>query len=720
MKKIEWALQLAAGGLPVFPLEPNGKRPLTKNGFKDATTSVYQIKKWWDENPEANIGIIMGQASGRASLDVDIKNGAKGRESLASIKGITPTFTVRTPSGGFHLYYKSPGPLRSRIGLLPGLDLKADGGYIVGPGSEINGTIYKIIDPEAAVEELPESILALMRNRNGIKHAQGDGKVILEGFRNGALASLAGTMRCKGMSGDEIVAALMAVNAKRCSPPLLDKEVEAIANSIAKYPAGDGSEPFEDEELRPPEFTDDALALKFTSRHAMDWRYVAAWSCWLHWDGSCWRKERTLRIYDLARMICREAFAQHHKPKIPTKIASAITIAAVEKLARADRKHAAMSDQWDEDFLLFILSMKEITGEILRIVQSIQNHRGLMNRMLVLAGGDGKSEIDGVKMRPHRREDYCTKISPACPGPDKECPTWLSFLADITAGDVDLQRYLARVAGYCITGLTIEHVMFFLYGTGANGKSVFLNTLAAIWGDYATNAPFGMFMETRGDRHPTDLAKLRGARLVIATEVGQGRHWDEAKIKALTGGDTISARFMRQDFFDYKPQFKLMIASNHKPSLRNVDEAMRRRLHLIPFTVTISPEKQDKTLPERLWAEKDGIMTWAIRGYAEWNQIGLKPPPCVLAATEEYFESQDAIKRWLDEECILSDRATVTTEEAYGAWKMWAEKQGEYVGSMKKFTEELTKRGFERWRSGQKRGIRGLVLRGMETQEEMF
>lgn len=328
------------------------------------------------------------------------------------------------------------------------------------------------------------------------------------------------------------------------------------------------------------------------------------------------------------------------------------------------------------------------------------------------------TEIFGVKIRPHRREDYITKIAGASPG--TYCPTWLKFLEDVTAGDIELQKYLARVAGYCLTGITTEHVMFFLYGTGANGKSVFLNTLAAVWGDYATYAPIDMFMESRSERHPTDLAKLRGARLVIATEVGQGKHWDEAKIKALTGGDIISARFMRQDFFDYKPQFKLMVAGNHKPSLRNVDEAIRRRIHLIPFTVTIPIEKRDQTLPDRLWAERDGILGWAIKGCLEWQKIGLKPPASVVSATEEYFESQDAIKRWLEEECIQSERATITTEELYQAWKNWAEKQGEYTGTMRKFSEELSKRGFQRWRNCHKKGFRGLALRGESMQEEML
>jgi len=327
-------------------------------------------------------------------------------------------------------------------------------------------------------------------------------------------------------------------------------------------------------------------------------------------------------------------------------------------------------------------------------------------------------EIDGVRIRPHRREDYMTKMTRASPG--THCPTWLRFLDDVTAGDVELQRYLARAAGYALTGVTTEHVMFFLYGTGANGKSVFLNTLAFVWGDYATHAPIDAFMETRGERHPTDLAKLRGARLVIATEVGQGKRWDEGKIKALTGGDTISARFMRQDFFDYKPQFKLMIAGNHKPSLRNVDEAMRRRLHMIPFTVTIPPEKRDHTLPDRLLAEMDGILGWAIKGCVEWQRIGLKPPPCVLAATEEYFESQDSMKRWVEEECVASERATAPTEALFQSWKAWTEKQGEQPGSMRRFADELANKGFGRWRSEKQRGFRGIALKGKETQEEML
>ena len=242
-----------------------------------------------------------------------------------------------------------------------------------------------------------------------------------------------------------------------------------------------------------------------------------------------------------------------------------------------------------------------------------------------------------------------TKITTG--SPQGECPTWKSFLATVTGGDRELQDYLRRMAGYCLTGVTTEHALFFLYGTGANGKSVFANTLTSIMGDYATVAAMDMFMATHGDRHPTDMASLRGARIVTSIETEQGSRWAESKLKALTGGDKITARFMRQDFFEFMPQFKLLVVGNHKPSIRNVDEAMRRRLHMVPFTVTIPKAKRDKTLPERLLAERDGILAWALEGCLEWQRMGLKPPPAVMAATEDYFEAEDAIGRWIDERC---------------------------------------------------------------------
>ena len=271
------------------------------------------------------------------------------------------------------------------------------------------------------------------------------------------------------------------------------------------------------------------------------------------------------------------------------------------------------------------------------------------------------------------------------------------------------------MAGYCLTGVTTEHALFFLYGTGANGKSVFANTLTSILGDYATVAAMDMFMATHGDRHPTDMASLRGARIVTSIETEQGSRWAESKLKALTGGDKITARFMRQDFFEFMPQFKLLVVGNHKPSIRNVDEAMRRRLHMIPFTVTIPPAKRDKKLPERLLAERDGILAWALEGCLEWQRIGLKPPAAVMSATEDYFEAEDAIGRWMEERCERGSSFWAGSTDLFTNWKAWAEANGEYAGSMKRFSEMLSARGFDKFKTNSVRGFRGICIKDNKT-----
>jgi putative DNA primase/helicase len=295
---------------------------------------------------------------------------------------------------------------------------------------------------------------------------------------------------------------------------------------------------------------------------------------------------------------------------------------------------------------------------------------------------------------PYRREDMITKIA-ACDAYG-DCPLWHNFLNRVTAGDKELQAYLQRVAGYCLTGSTREHVMFFLYGTGANGKGVFVNTLRAIWNDYAAVAPMEMFLETHNERHPTELAYLRGVRLVIAQETERGRRWAEAKIKAMTGGDPISARFMRQDFFEYIPQFKIFVTGNHKPSLRGVDEAIRRRLHLIPFTVTIPPTERDLELAGKLRPQWPSILQWAIDGCVLWQQQGLSPPEAVRQASEDYFAEEDVLGSWIEQCCGVDKIYSELLEKLFENWQKWTEAAGERSGSRKAFSQNLDKRGFER------------------------
>ena len=429
--------------------------------------------------------------------------------------------------------------------------------------------------------------------------------------------------------------------------------------------------------------TEDALALSFTRRYHRDWRYVAAWGRWLVWDGQRWRTEDTLAATDLIRSVCRQTAVRADNPKVAAKLASASTVGGVERLARADRRHAATTDEWDADPWLL-------------------NTPG------------GVVDLKTGRKRANDRADRMTKITTAMPGGD--CPRWMAFLSDIAGGDVDLQAYLQRMVGYCLTGVTSAHALFFLYGTGANGKSVFANVISTILGDYAATASMDTFVETRGDRHPTDLAGLRGARFVTAIETEQGRRLNESKVKAITGGDKISARFMRQDFFEYTPQFKPVIVGNHKPAIRNIDEAMKRRMHMIPFTVTIPPERRDSRLTEKLLAERDGILAWAVAGCLAWQREGLKPPASVVSATEEYFESEDALGRWLDERCVRAPNAKSLTAELFTDWKQWAEAAGEFIGAQRRFSDLLITRGIEKWRNGMGvRGFQGIGLKHPPT-----
>ena len=430
-------------------------------------------------------------------------------------------------------------------------------------------------------------------------------------------------------------------------------------------------------ESRPPEFSDECLALRFADRHANEVRYVDLWSKWLIWDGQRWSVDETRKAFDLSREICRAASAECND-KSAKLLASAKTVAATLSLARADRRHAATVDQWDADPWLL-------------------NTPG------------GIIDLRTGERRTATPDDHMTKMTTVAPR--GTCPRFLAFLGEVTGGDQTLQAFLQRMFGYALTGTTQEHALFFLYGTGANGKSVLINTVAGILGDYHRTAPIETFTASAVDRHPTELACLQGRRLVSSIETEEGRRWAESRIKALTGGDKIAARFMRGDFFEYTPAFKLVIAGNHKPGLRTVDEAIRRRFHLVPFVITIPEEKRDPKLTEKLRDEGSGILKWMIQGALTWQEQGLRPPEVVTAATRAYLEAEDAISAWLEECCDRSDPSAWETSSAlFSSWRSWAEKAGEHPGTMKRFGQNLEVRGLchERRRHG--RGFLGIKL----------
>ncbi|WP_374453612.1 phage/plasmid primase, P4 family [Phenylobacterium sp.] len=422
--------------------------------------------------------------------------------------------------------------------------------------------------------------------------------------------------------------------------------------------------------------SEDELARAFAQENEASLRYCAAWGQWLAWDGVRWAPDRTLLATDYARDLCRRAAASTDDRS--AALGRASTVSAVERLARADRKLAATVEQWDADPWL-------------------------------LNTPDGVVDLKTGEVSPCTPALHMTKVAGTAAGGN--CPTWLRFLGRITADDTELQAYIQRVLGYTLSGDTSAHALFFGYGTGANGKSVLIDTVAGILGDYHKTAPIETFTESGGDRHPTELAMLRGARLVTAVETEEGRRWAESRIKTLTGGDRIAARFMRQDFFEYDPQFKLFVAGNHKPGLRSVDEAMRRRFHMIPFAVTIPPHERDPALKEKLRAEWPGILAWMIAGCLEWQRVGLAPPSSVRAATDAYLEAEDALAAWIDEACERDPQAWETSTALFSSWNSWADINGEHGGTVRRFIGALEGRGFLPRRKAQARGVLGLRLK---------
>jgi putative DNA primase/helicase len=427
--------------------------------------------------------------------------------------------------------------------------------------------------------------------------------------------------------------------------------------------------------------TQDAVARTFAERHNDHLRYCHSAGAWFLWEGTHWQKDETGRAFQYIRELARE-LTEDSGPRDQKEARKVAFVAGVEQFACNDPAFAVTAAAWDQDHLL-------------------------------LGTPSGTVDLRTGQLRSSVPTEGITKITAVPPSDAADCPLWLRFLNEATGGDAEVIRFLQQWCGYCLTGLTREHALIFLFGPGGNGKSVFLAVLMGILDAYAVVAAMDTFTASQGDKHTTDLAMLRGARLVTASETEEDRPWAEARIKQMTGGDPITARFMRQDNFTYQPQFKLTIVGNHKPNIRNVDDAARRRFNIVPFT--IKPNNPDPDLGEKLKEEWPAILRWVIDGCLDWQENGLVRPRSVLEATATYFSDQDLFGQWLEEEADAEPENRTKSERSadlYTSWSQFAQRSGEKPGSHKAFAAEMRKRGFEPFRTGTMgRGYRGIRLR---------
>jgi putative DNA primase/helicase len=322
-------------------------------------------------------------------------------------------------------------------------------------------------------------------------------------------------------------------------------------------------------------------------------------------------------------------------------------------------------------------------------------------------------DLRSLTLREARREYLITRLVPISYDPAATCPTWLAFLEQIMGGDQALITFVQKSVGYSLTGDTREQVIFLLYGSGANGKSTFLNILLKLLGEYGRSTRTETLLAKRYEGIPNDIARLASARVVTAVESEGGRRLAEALVKQLTGGDAICARFLHREYFEFSATFKVWIACNHKPVIRGTDHAIWRRIRLVPFTVTIPDQAQDKTLTDKPSAEMPGILNWALEGCRLWQQEGLMSPHAVSRATNAYREEMDALGAFLRECCVQEGGASETAAQLYGEYTEWCKQSSEKAITKTAFGLALKERGLTAKVSGGARRWFGVRLRGL-------
>ncbi len=667
---IEHALIYAKRGWAVLPCK--NKIPLTPHGYKDASVDETVIRQMFANRRDVNIAIATGKMSGIFVVDVDVKNGAHGDESLREMESefgeLPHTVESLTWSKGKHILFSYPKcGIGCKTGVRPGIDIRGDGGYVIAPPSVIEGKTYEWEvshhPDETMIAEAPEWLIDLLNEKKSVIDLSDQGTKITKN-RNDTLMHMGVRLRKMGLEHQQIEMMLQSINENRCSPPLPKKEVSAVAKSVSRYGV-ESSTKYDDP------FTDVWNAKIFFEKYGDSIKYCDALGGWFIWDDTRWKKDDTFQILRLAKNTVKQMYQMakvnndkslfHHA----VNCESEARLKAMINLVRSEGEVAAISDQFDSD--VFLLNC--------------------LNGTLNLQTGE---------LRPHNKDDYITRRVKLNYNKNADCPEWRRFLMTIFQGCKQIIDFMQKAVGYSLSGSIKEQCIFILYGIGMNGKSTFLKHIFRILGDYAMNTPSSTLFEKHNDTIPNDVARLKGVRFVTAVESSKSKAMAEALIKQLTGDDPISARFLYKEFFDFFATFKIFLATNYKPNISGTDKGIWRRIITIPFEKVISEEERDPELDEKLVREYEGILKWAVDGFQLWQTQGLGRPDKVTAATNEYQKESDLIGSFLDERCVIGVDYKVQTSLILKNIQQWAKDNGLRYINRNEFIDYMKRKGFKK------------------------
>ena len=685
MNLIDYTDKYLSIGTSIIPIREKGKEAaIPWKKYQDQAPKPDEANKWFSNSHLYNVGMVMGKVSKVFCVDIDGENGIQALSDAGIDLDEEPTWLQKSNRGHHYFFQYPEDGIPNKV--FEGGEIRSDGTYIVvAPSVHPSGTKYEWkVSPFDLAPAYPNEALIQFAKQNDNKtkltqapKAEGQ---IFEGSRNNTLTSIAGTNRRRGLGYDEILALLIVTNQKRCVSPLPNSDIKKISRSVCKY------EP-DDPQLdhfgfkantglnklnRSDAGNAEAIALLFGQKI----RYNHTSGRWLIFNGNIWEVDEKNEIKQFAVQAVRE------------RLRASADINDTQKRERA-ANHALASE--NNNRLNAALDIAKGLTPIAATKNDFDNDPffiGTENGVLNLTNGE---------LYTGTPEHMISKSLNTSFDSSARCDRWEKFVEEIMDDDPTLVNFLQMASGYTLTGDVKEQVLFFLHGFGANGKSTFLEVISYLLGDYSKSINFHTLESSinNSNKMTNDVAELAGKRLVIANEVKEHSALNEARIKSLTGGDTITARHLYKDEFSFDPSFKIWLSANHKPKVDDNSYAFWRRIRLVPFEKSFKGDQCDKGLKNKLLDELPGILNWMIDGCVFWQKEGLTNPEKIQNATTEYQNESDIVFMFLKDRTIRKEGATVLSQSLFETFINWTKETGEKEMKRNMFGRKLSGLGIE-------------------------